>query len=395
MFSIGLRGPQWSCDPTTNGFEGSGQESDYITNQSGQVVTKTTMDEGVMTWDYTNVYADGQLFATYDAQGLHFQLNDWLGTRRVTTDYAGVVEETCASLPYGSGLNCSGSEYAPNEQHFTGKTHDAESGLDYFGARYYSENDARFMSPDWSAKVEPVPYAKLDNPQSLNLYDYMLDSPLDGVDQDGHFTCGGGNAGSLGCRVRAAWNEMHQVSASAWARSGFNVAQQQVANGTTSIQTVSATSAAPAMLLGGIVGEGIDPAGGGVAGALLGSTIGVGGSVSYVPSTDSWFAGPTVTFSPVLLSGTGASASDVIVPSGQNPNSIANGQSYSVTLQPTPLTGTTVVKSPGSGPPVAGPSIGTKVPVAFGASYNFNITPAVNAVKSFVNNAIQTMESWF
>lgn len=42
------------------------------------------------------------------------------------------------------------------------------------------------MSPDWSAKVEPVPYAKLGDPQSLNLYGYMLDSPLDGVDQDGH-----------------------------------------------------------------------------------------------------------------------------------------------------------------------------------------------------------------
>ena len=37
-------------------------------------------------------------------------------------------------------------------------------------ARYYAENDARFMSPDWSAKVEPVPYAKLGDPQSLNLY---------------------------------------------------------------------------------------------------------------------------------------------------------------------------------------------------------------------------------
>jgi RHS repeat-associated protein len=55
-------------------------------------------------------------------------------------------------------------------------------------ARYYASNDARFMSPDWSAKVEPVPYAKLGDPQSLNLYGYMLDSPLDGVDQDGHQT---------------------------------------------------------------------------------------------------------------------------------------------------------------------------------------------------------------
>ena len=44
------------------------------------------------------------------------------------------------------------------------------------------------MSPDWSAKVEPVPYAKLGDPQSLNLYAYMLNNPLGGVDQDGH--CG-------------------------------------------------------------------------------------------------------------------------------------------------------------------------------------------------------------
>ncbi|MGC8550638.1 MAG: RHS repeat-associated core domain-containing protein [Acidobacteriaceae bacterium] len=73
----------------------------------------------------------------------------------------------------------------------SGKERDSESGNDYFGARYYSSNDARFMSPDWSAKVEPVPYAKLGDPQSLNLYGYMLDSPLDGVDQDGH--CKGPN----------------------------------------------------------------------------------------------------------------------------------------------------------------------------------------------------------
>ncbi|MHB8889968.1 MAG: RHS repeat-associated core domain-containing protein [Acidobacteriaceae bacterium] len=32
---------------------------------------------------------------------------------------------------------------------FTGKERDAESGLDYFGARYYSSAMGRFMSPDW------------------------------------------------------------------------------------------------------------------------------------------------------------------------------------------------------------------------------------------------------
>jgi RHS repeat-associated protein len=68
----------------------------------------------------------------------------------------------------------------------TGKERDAESGLDYFGARYYASSMGRWMSPDWSAKASAVPYAKLDNPQSLNLYQYMRNNPLSGVDPDGH-----------------------------------------------------------------------------------------------------------------------------------------------------------------------------------------------------------------
>ena len=69
---------------------------------------------------------------------------------------------------------------------FTGKERDAESGLDYFGARYYGSNMGRWMSPDWSAKEEPVPYGKLDNPQSLNLYGYVLNNPISQKDDDGH-----------------------------------------------------------------------------------------------------------------------------------------------------------------------------------------------------------------
>ena len=68
----------------------------------------------------------------------------------------------------------------------TGKERDTESGNDYFGARYYSSAMGRFMSPDWSAKIAPVPYAKLDNPQSLNLYAYVGNNPLSRVDKDGH-----------------------------------------------------------------------------------------------------------------------------------------------------------------------------------------------------------------
>ncbi|MHB1022636.1 MAG: RHS repeat-associated core domain-containing protein [Acidobacteriaceae bacterium] len=72
------------------------------------------------------------------------------------------------------------------ESNCTGKERDAESGLDYFGARYYASNMGRWMSPDWSAKVEPVPYSKLDDPQTLNLYGYLTNNPLSRTDPDGH-----------------------------------------------------------------------------------------------------------------------------------------------------------------------------------------------------------------
>ena len=69
---------------------------------------------------------------------------------------------------------------------YTGKERDAETGLDYFGARYYSSNMGRWMSPDWASNPEAVPYSHLDNPQSLNLYGYVLNNPLAKPDLDGH-----------------------------------------------------------------------------------------------------------------------------------------------------------------------------------------------------------------
>jgi RHS repeat-associated protein len=137
------------------------------------------------------VWAGTHLAATFDACGLHFHVADPLGTRRVQVNRFGQFEESIQSLPFGDNLvqEAGGGSLctvSSTEHHFTGKEHDSESGNDYFGARYYNSAVARFMSPDWSAKVEPVPYAKLDNPQSLNLYAYLNNNPLRTIDPDGH-----------------------------------------------------------------------------------------------------------------------------------------------------------------------------------------------------------------
>jgi RHS repeat-associated protein len=72
------------------------------------------------------------------------------------------------------------------QSRYTGKERDTESGLDYFGARYYASNMGRWLSPDWSATPDAVPYSSLSNPQSLNLYSYVKNNPLSSVDPDGH-----------------------------------------------------------------------------------------------------------------------------------------------------------------------------------------------------------------
>lgn len=70
----------------------------------------------------------------------------------------------------------------------SGKERDAESGLDYFEARYYASSMGRWMSPDWSDTAQPVPYANLERPQSLNLYGYVENNPLSQIDDEGHST---------------------------------------------------------------------------------------------------------------------------------------------------------------------------------------------------------------
>ncbi len=63
----------------------------------------------------------------------------------------------------------------------TGKERDAESGLDYFGARYYASTMGRWLSPDPGG----VAFSNPTNPQSWNLYSYVQNNPLGAVDPDG------------------------------------------------------------------------------------------------------------------------------------------------------------------------------------------------------------------
>ena len=66
-------------------------------------------------------------------------------------------------------------------QKFTQKERDNESGLDYFGARYYSSAQGRFTSVD----AGRLNKRHLANPQKWNRYAYTINNPLKYIDPDG------------------------------------------------------------------------------------------------------------------------------------------------------------------------------------------------------------------
>jgi len=117
-----------------------------------------------------------------------YYVGDHLGSAQFLVNGYGYPIWSATYLPYGYEYN---AQLTPNHYKFTGKERDQETGLDYFGARYYGSNMGRFMTPDWAAKVMPVPYAKLTDPQTLNLYAYVGNNPLSRTDPTGHYTCSG------------------------------------------------------------------------------------------------------------------------------------------------------------------------------------------------------------
>jgi RHS repeat-associated protein len=121
---------------------------------------------------------------------------DHLGTARAITNAGGTILDNSDFYPFGVERPITLS--SGNTYKFTGKERDSETSNDYFGARYYSNGLGRWLSPDWSEEPEPVPYANLANPQTLNLYSMVRDNPESFADLDGHDPDGAKRSGKCG-----------------------------------------------------------------------------------------------------------------------------------------------------------------------------------------------------
>jgi RHS repeat-associated protein len=163
------------------------EENEYLYDLSDRLVAEIGPDSKLVSG---NIYAGG-LFLAEDGQDGYengnatmLRIADQVGTVRGRFDVFGNWVNGCTSLPFGDSETCGGP--SAGDMFFTGKLRDTDTSLDDFGARDYSSVMGRFLTPDWSVDPEPVPYAKLDNPQSLNLYGYAANNPLSRIDIDGH-----------------------------------------------------------------------------------------------------------------------------------------------------------------------------------------------------------------
>jgi len=119
-----------------------------------------------------------ETFAAKKGNNKLFYHNDHLGSVNVITDINGSQGQLNEYDPWGGVAKTVG--IADPTHRFNGKELDPESGLYYYGGRYYDPEISRFISPD--------PFVQtIENPQNLNRYAYVLNNPQNYIDPSGYF----------------------------------------------------------------------------------------------------------------------------------------------------------------------------------------------------------------
>lgn len=114
-----------------------------------------------------------------------FYHSDHLGSADFVADSSGQVVETTQFYPFGVERHTELTNALKTAYRYTGKEQDDETGLLYYGARYYDSALGRFVSPD-PLYAEAGPLSQLlADPQKLSLYSYVRNNPVRFTDPTG------------------------------------------------------------------------------------------------------------------------------------------------------------------------------------------------------------------
>ncbi|MBI4743529.1 MAG: RHS repeat-associated core domain-containing protein [Actinobacteria bacterium] len=125
----------------------------------------------------------GNIISRKDTAGTNFfyhysALSNISGNVTALTDSAQTTVATYAYEAFGNMVVSTGT--AANNYKFSTKNLDDESGLYYFGARYYDSETGRFITKDPDG-------GDVKNPLTLNPYVYASDNPVNLVDPTGEY----------------------------------------------------------------------------------------------------------------------------------------------------------------------------------------------------------------
>jgi len=174
---------------TQTGNESSTDNTYYIWDGNSVIAEYVEQTSASMPkWSKNYVYLGGRLLATEALNGsgeiVRYHHPDRLGTKLITNN----LDTTSfyqANLPFGTALEAestSGITSVTNRR-FTSYDRSTTTGLDYAVNRQYDSRQGRFT------QVDPLGMsaASLADPQSLNMYSYVGNDPVNRVDPDGQF----------------------------------------------------------------------------------------------------------------------------------------------------------------------------------------------------------------
>ena len=100
-----------------------------------------------------------------EEKSLYYYHSDHLGSTSYVTDRDGKVSQFVAYLPFGESLYEQHSNTKDMPYLFNGKERDEETGLYYYGARYYDPWQSQFLGidPMWGKYPTLSPYVYCNN----------------------------------------------------------------------------------------------------------------------------------------------------------------------------------------------------------------------------------------
>lgn len=135
-------------------------------------------------WSKSYVYLGNRLLSTLTPNGsggeaIEHHHPDRLGTRVITNPLSGGWSEQ-VTLPFGTALAAESSG-TPSNRRFTSYDRSGTTGLDYASNRRYDAQQGRFT------QVDPIGMKSVDlnSPQTLNLYAYCANDPINHTDPSG------------------------------------------------------------------------------------------------------------------------------------------------------------------------------------------------------------------